>query len=657
MRKALLFNFLLEATIIASIAILLMLLVRKLFRKQLGNRVIAFAWLLVAIRLLCPLTLPNPAINEIRSPFANDEGIRPIAGQIQVRTKDFFNEMDRLRYRYDWSKDHPLAQGIRTLEDAAYDGAMAKWLMILYVAGAIAVAGWFLYRNIRFRHFLKAGRVEAISGKVEAEYQQLCQKRRIKPLPVYYTDPLPSACLVGVFRPYIALPLTSKPTETIHVLDHEICHFKGWDHLWGLVRLACCIVHWFNPLVWLAASLSMTDCELACDDRVTKGLGEEDRKAYANVLVLAAARKNAPGLPVLATGMTMTGKKLRERVRSILSNGRAIRWFTIGFATLSCVLLVFAFATAEYFPKARFTASANTAVQNTALPAITNEEDAVTYAKTLWASSYLQMENVDELIWSATKKMNGYLISGNDRSGVEQCRMVLAPNGTLVYLSNETLLFSGDDTSIIKGGATTGSWDDLADYLLAFMDYAMPGESNYVEAFGDGRILEAQDGSLYATLIGYFTRDDGYQYQVRMNGDAPQITYFCMQQPAHAYLWQRSMPDFISPEAHLVHGIPARYDASHSGNEGNAIEVPADALPVEEALQVALDNLCQQGETMNSLRRFEILYEYRENENFENGQPHWYFFFQTTHPGDFYTVMVSSPEGELLYLTGDEGNG
>ncbi|MBR5977760.1 MAG: hypothetical protein IK033_02025, partial [Verrucomicrobia bacterium] len=66
MRSALIYNFLIEANIMASIAILLMIPLRKLLRKQTGNTAICFGWLLAAIRLLCPLTLPNPLINEIR---------------------------------------------------------------------------------------------------------------------------------------------------------------------------------------------------------------------------------------------------------------------------------------------------------------------------------------------------------------------------------------------------------------------------------------------------------------------------------------------------------------------------------------------------------------------------------------------------------------
>ena len=85
MRTALIYNFLIEANVMASIAILLMIVLRKFLRRQMGNSAICFGWLLVAVRLLLPVTLPNPWIAFIRSPFAQDAAIRPIAGQVKVR--------------------------------------------------------------------------------------------------------------------------------------------------------------------------------------------------------------------------------------------------------------------------------------------------------------------------------------------------------------------------------------------------------------------------------------------------------------------------------------------------------------------------------------------------------------------------------------------
>ena len=351
MRTAMLYNFLVEANLIAGAAILLLALVRRFLRGQLGNRVLYFVWLLVAIRLLCPLALPNPAINAIRPGYLKDQAIRPIAGQLKVRFSDASRSVSQmvsgLRGGSAQQSD-PLARELQVFVDSTSNGKLSRRLVVVYFCGAGTVLCFFLFSNIRFRRRLKAGRIEPISGRLLDEYKALCMKRNIKPIPVYYTDPLPSACLVGVLRPYIALPLTASPREAIQVLAHEVCHYKGKDHIFSALRLMCCVIHWFSPLVWLAANMSRTDGELACDDRVVGKLSTEEKLAYTNVLVLAAARRSAPGVAVLATGMTMAAKKLKSRVHAILYGGHVKKELTWTFGFLACVALIAAFTTAEY---------------------------------------------------------------------------------------------------------------------------------------------------------------------------------------------------------------------------------------------------------------------------------------------------------------------
>ena len=318
MRTAMVYNFLLEANLMASVAILMMIAIRKFLRRPLGNRLIYFLWLLIAVRLLVPLALTNPYINEFRPYYLDDMAIRPIAGQIKVRITDYF---DHIADRMFTNRGSLIYHGAQSIVSGMYSGAFAKLVMRVYLIGFGAVALVFGISNVRFRSKLKANRIEEISGKLKEQYLQICKQRKVKPIPVWYVDPLPSACLVGVIRPYIALPLTAAPQEAVHVLTHEICHYKGRDHWFSVLRLVCCVIHWFNPLVWLAAFMSRTDGELACDSRVVRPLSTEDRLNYSNTLVLAASKRYAPGVGVLATGMTMTGKKLQNRVRNILNYG------------------------------------------------------------------------------------------------------------------------------------------------------------------------------------------------------------------------------------------------------------------------------------------------------------------------------------------------
>ena len=344
MRSALIYNFLIEANIMASIAILLMIPLRKLFRKQLGNSAICFGWLLVAIRLLCPLSLPNPFIREIRPAFLSDETIRPIAGQIKVRLVDAIGDVGRLFWqagnKEGYSRMQAAADGV---DYNGYPQTIA-WIILI---GTACVLLWFGFSNIRFRKKLRAGRIEEISGGLKEMYLNMCKERKIRPVPVYFTDPVPGACLVGVFRPFIVLPVITAPEDVKNVLTHEICHLKNRDHIWNILRMLCCAIHWFNPLVWLAASMSRTDSELRCDDRVTEAMDEQERKDYANVLVYAAARKSMPGIGVMATGMTMTGKRLKNRVLGVIQNRKPIRAFAFVFMAVAFTCLVGAFATSE----------------------------------------------------------------------------------------------------------------------------------------------------------------------------------------------------------------------------------------------------------------------------------------------------------------------
>ncbi|MEA4929289.1 MAG: hypothetical protein VB104_11530 [Candidatus Limiplasma sp.] len=65
-RSMTVFNFLLEATLCGTLLILLVLLVRRFLRQRPVGRKVLFLWLLVAIRLLVPVAIPNPLMNDLR---------------------------------------------------------------------------------------------------------------------------------------------------------------------------------------------------------------------------------------------------------------------------------------------------------------------------------------------------------------------------------------------------------------------------------------------------------------------------------------------------------------------------------------------------------------------------------------------------------------
>lgn len=428
MRSAVIFNFLIEANIMASIAIILMIFLRKFLRKPLGNTALCFGWLLTAVRLLCPLSLPNPLIHTIRPARLFDTTIRPIAGQIKIRLVDAIGDLGRVFWQAGNQQAYRDTQKVAA--GVNYNGYP---LIIAYIwlAGCAVVLLWFVFRNIQFRKALKNNIIEEISGEMKDMYLQLCRERKVKPVSVFFADPVPGACLVGIMKPYIVLPVITSPQDIKNVLIHEICHIKNRDHLWGILRLLCCAIHWFNPLVWIAASMSRTDCELRCDDRVTAPMNETERKDYANVLVLATARKNMPGIGVMATGMTMTGKRLKNRVAAIVQKRKPIRAFAAMFMIMAFACMIGAFATSEIsnswqtsFPdnseKALWTLDAET------LNRYVNDQEALdAFGSEVWRSASLKerdaripftiQANEDGTEWQITDSGEGLSLTYDDQ--------------------------------------------------------------------------------------------------------------------------------------------------------------------------------------------------------------------------------------------------
>ena len=496
MRSAFVYNFLIEANIMASIAIILMIPLRKFFRKQLGNSAICFGWLLVAIRLLCPLSLVNPLIHEIRSPFAADVAIRPIAGQIKVRVSDALEGLSRVFWRADNQSAYEVTNRLQDgIENASASITLAK----IWLVGVLLVIAWFLFCNIRFRMRLRADRIEPITGELKDQFDELCRQRKIRPVPVYFTDPLPSACLVGVFRPYIALPLSAAPQDVIHVLTHEICHIKNKDHLWGILRLLCCAIHWFNPLVWIAASMSRTDSELRCDDRVTQPMNQEERKSYASVLVLAAARRNAPGLGVLATGMTMTGKRLKTRVSTVMQNKKPLRWLTISFAILSSMCLIGAFATSE--TKEQLEMGVGWPVDEHTLAEalssnrhINNENDAIAYARELCERYWV---GDTEVVYTAGQNddHSWYVLVNSESGNGTYFELFFLPNGSVGSLLQRI----PDDRWVTDGQYVESqvlSADELNEvraWAAEQIEFINPGISNLIRELNINYVRDVGD--------------------------------------------------------------------------------------------------------------------------------------------------------------------
>ncbi|MCI8942181.1 MAG: M56 family metallopeptidase [Oscillospiraceae bacterium] len=331
-----------EWIVTSSALILLVLLLRLLVRDRVSPRLRYALWGLVLLRLVIPVSLwESPAsvlraaqINEgyqLVSTLPNNMSLYENGNWRSVAGPDGTFQMEpdaagrwevnqpRLHNAYGWVAV-PSAEEARALRDRgqkAVDTAGLKrlvdvqnvlrmvwqtgiWLFMLFLAAV----------NGKFALDLRRGR------RPDGEYRGR---------PVFILDSLPTPCLFGLFRPAIYLTPEVAADETCrkHVLAHECAHFRQGDHAWAVWRGVCLALHWYNPLVWLAAYLSRRDCELSCDEGAVRLLGEENRVDYGRTLVGLVARRTTPrDLACCATTMTGGKSALKERIALLVKHPR-----------------------------------------------------------------------------------------------------------------------------------------------------------------------------------------------------------------------------------------------------------------------------------------------------------------------------------------------
>ena len=110
------------------------------------------------------------------------------------------------------------------------------------------------------------------------------------------SEKLGTAFVLGIFRPVICLPAGLSESERQMIIAHESAHIKRGDHIVKLIAYILLVIHWYNPVMWLAFGLMTRDMEMSCDEAVING--GCDRSDYAEALLrLSVGKEILPAIP------------------------------------------------------------------------------------------------------------------------------------------------------------------------------------------------------------------------------------------------------------------------------------------------------------------------------------------------------------------------
>lgn len=153
---------------------------------------------------------------------------------------------------------------------------------------------------------------------------------------IYQSEQVDSPFVLGLLFPRIYLPFSMDAQALSHVIAHENAHIRRKDHWWKPLGFLLLTLHWFNPLMWLAYILLCRDIELACDEKVIKELGCDQRADYTQALLSCSINRKSIAACPLAFGEV----GVKERVKSVMKYKKPAFWIIVAAIAICAVVAV-----------------------------------------------------------------------------------------------------------------------------------------------------------------------------------------------------------------------------------------------------------------------------------------------------------------------------
>ena len=286
-------------------------LILRLVLKKAPKWVNVLLWGIVAIRLICPFSFES-ALSLIPSAetfpkkiisgpsFDVQSGITPVDNRIN----------DYLGDRYFEGVTVPANNGNTIMTILTIVWTIGILLLVAYTV----ISYWRLHREI----------------DTAVRYKDN----------IFQSENVSSPFVLGLIKPRIYLPFKLDGQDMEHVVAHEQAHIRRKDHWWKPLGFLLLTIHWFNPLMWLAYVLLCRDIELACDEKVIKGLSNEQRADYTQALVTCSVNRRM----IAACPLTFGEVGVKERVKSVMNYKKPAFWVII-IAVIVCVGVAVCFLT------------------------------------------------------------------------------------------------------------------------------------------------------------------------------------------------------------------------------------------------------------------------------------------------------------------------
>jgi bla regulator protein BlaR1 len=333
------FQEILYLGVIASIPLLLILTMKKLFSKVMSPKWQYYIWALLIIRLLMPY-IPESSFSIFNLVYTVTEQSDLLENQMKETILYGPNSQTNASTEVlptnsggltTDEKDDALpesqpVQPISATKKLKYQAIFA----LLWLCGVIVLGGYTIYANITFAIRLRKNYRKLTDPRVEAIFQECKRLLKIKGRISLYSSPIArTPSLYTAFRTRILLSeeymINLSDQEIRFIFLHELTHYKRRDIVVNWLLMLLQIIYFFQPLLWYAFFKIHEDCEVSCDAEVLKYFGEDQHQEYGStILKLLRLHADSRFIPVTA-GIGKHKSSYRRRI-IMIKQFKKYRW-------------------------------------------------------------------------------------------------------------------------------------------------------------------------------------------------------------------------------------------------------------------------------------------------------------------------------------------
>lgn len=310
---------LLKTSLLGSLAILAMLVLKPLWRERYRAKTRCWLWLALAVFLLLPVdfSVKNAPV-QAEPPKDYTLFVGTDKTTIQSTDNLFGDMAEKSGQSPAQVRDTIIQRPVTNPEQKTTRYIPVTTILFYgYLAGA---AAFLLYQGVSyalFRRTVRRWKRDVARADYAAMLSDTARDLGVGAPEMIVCEAISTPAVTGLLRPRLLLPHERYDVQELrYILRHELCHLKRRDMLLKLVLLAANAMHWFNPVVYLMLRQADEDIELACDSAATDGLELPERAAYSRTL-LAAVQSSVRALPA-TTCFGGTVERLKRRITNVL---------------------------------------------------------------------------------------------------------------------------------------------------------------------------------------------------------------------------------------------------------------------------------------------------------------------------------------------------